>query len=139
MVKAIDTSPFYWYNYLRKTCKKMSVKLLTLKSGEDVVADVREMVIEEKVVGYYLKYPVRVNLVSEMSETDGSARLPSKIQLLPWMPLSKEKVIPVVSDWVVTITEPVDQLVNMYQDGIKKYEAPESPDSDERPSSTDSD
>jgi hypothetical protein len=74
-----------------------------------------------------------------MSETDGSARLPSKIQLLPWMPLSKEKVIPVVSDWVVTITEPVDQLVNMYQDGIKKYEAPESPDSDERPSSTDSD
>ena len=117
----------------------MSVKLLTLKSGEDVVADVREMVIEEKVVGYYLKYPVRVNLVSEMSETDGSARLPSKIQILPWMPLSKEKVIPVVSDWVVTITEPVDQLVNMYQDGIKKYEAPESPDSDERPSSTDSD
>jgi len=104
----------------------MSVKLLLLKSGEDVVADVQEMVVDEKVVGYYLKYPCRAKLVSDLSQTDGSQRVPSKIHLQPWMPLSKEKLIPVVADWVVTLTEPVEQLKKMYQDGVDQYEARES-------------
>ena len=30
----------------------MTVKLALLKSGEDVIADIAEMVVEEKVVGY---------------------------------------------------------------------------------------
>jgi len=104
----------------------MTVKLLLLKSGEDVVADIQEMVLEEKVVGYYLKYPCRVKLVADMSQTEGSTKVPSKIQLQPWMPLSSDKVIPLVSDWVVTITEPVNQLKTMYQDGVDQYEARES-------------
>ena len=45
----------------------MNVKLLTLKSGEDVVADVTPMCVGEKedptVVGYYLNLPARVILV----------------------------------------------------------------------------
>ena len=110
----------------------MSVKLLTLKSTEDVIADVQEMIVEEKVVGYYLKYPCKVRLIADIYEQKGSTRLPSKIQLLPYMPLSKEKMIPVVADWVVTITEPVDQLLNMYIDGVNKYEAPEDFNTDEQ-------
>tara|TARA_B100001939_G_scaffold129061_1_gene111962 strand:- start:322 stop:651 length:330 start_codon:yes stop_codon:yes gene_type:complete len=109
----------------------MNVKLLLLKSGEDVVAEVQEMVVDEKVVGYFLKYPCRVKLVTEMGETEGISRVPSKIQLLPWMPLTKDKVIPVVSDWVVTITEPVEQLVKMYTDGVEKYETNKSSSTDE--------
>ena len=46
----------------------MSVKLLTLKSTEDVIADVQEMVVDEKVVGYYLKYPCRVKLIADIYE-----------------------------------------------------------------------
>ena len=102
----------------------MSIKLMLLKSGEEVVADVTEMITEEKVVGYYLKYPCRVNLVSTVDSADIEGKVPSKIQLLPWMPLSKEKIIPVVCDWVVTITEPINQLHKMYTDGVEKYEAP---------------
>ena len=118
----------------------MSVKLLLLKSGEDVVADVQEMVVEEKVVGYYLKYPCRVKLLSDVSQVDANSKVPSKIQLQPWMPLSKDKVIPVVSDWVVTITEPIQQLKKMYNDGVEQYEAreSESPVVDEQPSADDS-
>ena len=93
----------------------MAVKLLVLKSGEDVVADVHEMVIpgsseeginqeNEKVVGYYLKYPCRVRLYGEKIEDDGNNRSPFKMQLTPWSPLSKDEMIPVVADWVVTIT-----------------------------------
>jgi len=117
----------------------MSVKLLTLKSTEDVIADVQEMIVEEKVVGYYLKYPCKVRLIADIYEQKGSTRLPSKIQLLPYMPLSKEKMIPVVADWVVTITEPVDQLLNMYTDGVNKYEAPEDFNTDEQSETSDAD
>ena len=102
----------------------MSIKLLLLKSGEEVIADVQEMTTDEKVVGYYLKYPCRVNLVSTVDEADIEGRVPSKIQLLPWLPLSQDKLIPIVCDWVVTITEPVNQLVKMYNDGVEKYETP---------------
>ena len=44
----------------------MTVKLAILKSGEDVVADIKEMVVGEgddaRVVGYVLTKPVGVSL-----------------------------------------------------------------------------
>ena len=44
------------------------------------------------------------------------------MQLTPWAPLSKDEMIPMVADWVVTITEPIDQLKEMYEKGIENYE-----------------
>ena len=35
----------------------MTVKLALLKSGEDVIADIQEMVVGEKVVGYIFNKP----------------------------------------------------------------------------------
>lgn len=101
----------------------MSVQLLLLKSGEDVVSDIQEMVVEEKVVGYYLKYPCRAQLVTPNTSQDTT--IGAKIQLTPWMPLAKDKIIPVVSDWVVTIANPVGQLENMYLEAVAKYEGRE--------------
>ena len=40
----------------------MTVKVVLLKSGEDVIADVEEMVVGEKVVGYFFNYPLSVKL-----------------------------------------------------------------------------
>ena len=44
----------------------MAIKLLLLKSGEDVIADVTEMVVgeeeERRVVGYYLDKPCIVKM-----------------------------------------------------------------------------
>ena len=42
----------------------MSIKLLVLKSGEDLVADVQEMVVEDKVVGYFLNKPCVVKMAN---------------------------------------------------------------------------
>ena len=40
----------------------MTVKILLLKSGEDVIADVKEMVSpDKKVIGYFLDKPCVVN------------------------------------------------------------------------------
>ena len=99
-----------------------------MKSGEDIVADVQEMVVPGKeeddkvVVGYYLRYPCRVRLYGDKVEEDGNTRSPFKMQLTPWAPLSKDEMIPMVADWVVTITEPIDQLKEMYEKGIENYE-----------------
>jgi len=104
----------------------MSIKLLLLKSGEDVIADIKEMCVgdQEKptVIGYFLRYPCRVKLVGQETEHEGNKQHPFKMQLTPWMPLSKDDMIPVIADWVVTATEPIDELKEAYEKGVKKNE-----------------
>lgn len=95
----------------------MTVKLLLLKSGEDLVADVSEMNVEiegqSKVVGYYLDCPHKVKLISETPKS-GTTKYRSRIQMIAWIPLSKDRTVPIPADWVVTMTEPHDEVVNMF-------------------------
>lgn len=106
----------------------MTVKLLLLKSGEDVIADVKEMCVatedpeKPQVVGYFLSYPCRVKLVGNETKHDGNKKQPFRMQLTPWMPLSKDEMIPVVADWVVTVTEPIDDLKSAFEEGVKRNE-----------------
>lgn len=101
----------------------MAVKLILLKSGEDIICDLKEMVTEEeKLVGYYLEKPciVKVKDIStEVKEKENSAKF--NIVLYPWIPLSKDKSIPVPLDWVVTIVDPVDKLFDMYKKDVLEY------------------
>ena len=97
----------------------MTVKLALLKSGEDVISDIAEMDVDEKVVGYVFDQPGVVKLIGDAVK-DGKNRSPYKIQITPWMPLSRDQKIPVVSDWVITIVEPIEQLKEMYEKGTKK-------------------
>ena len=41
----------------------MTIKLALLKSGEDVISDMEEMVANDQVVGYFLKYPCVAKLI----------------------------------------------------------------------------
>jgi len=43
----------------------MTVKVVLLKSGEDIIADVEEMIVGEpaRVVGYFFNYPCSVKLL----------------------------------------------------------------------------
>ncbi len=116
----------------------MTVKLLILKSGEDIIADIQEMVAQEKVIGYYLDCPHRAKLITEKPK-GGNTKYRSRIQLLPWIPLSKDRTIPVVADWVVSIMEPIDTLKEMFETQLEKINESESPSNDEQPSSVDSD
>lgn len=103
----------------------MTVKIVLLKSGEDIIADVNEMVIGEgddaKIVGYFLKRPCVVKLVNQGNFSD-SEEVPEKpkynITMFPWMPISKEEIIPVGADWVVTMVEPVDNIKQMYEEDV---------------------
>ena len=100
----------------------MAIKLLLLKSGEDSIADVQEMVVGEeeskRVVGYYLNRPCVVKLFKNQEE---DVKKGMQISMYPWMPLSKDQRIPVIADWVVTMVDPVDNLINLYNEDIVNY------------------
>ena len=103
----------------------MSVKLVMLKSGEDIITDVKELKSEEGIVGYYFHNPLVVKMYHPEEPTvlneDGSSReYESKIsvQFYPWIPLSEESRIPCSADWVVTIVEPVKNVKKLYQERV---------------------
>lgn len=92
----------------------MSVKLLILKSYEDVVADVKEMISGDKVIGYVLNNPYLVRL------EDGNEELPARVSFYPYAVLSKDKNIPIPCDWVVSILEPLDEVKNSYLERLNE-------------------
>ena len=105
----------------------MTVKLLLLKSGEDLIADVQEMVFgedeEKRVVGYYLTRPCIVkmrspNLFTEENENQSSQKMEFRVTLHPWIPLTVDEQIPVPSDWVVTMVNPTEKLKQMYVEDV---------------------
>ena len=126
----------------------MTINLLLLKSGEDMIASVAEMGYGEgedrRVVGYYLNKPCVIkmrdpNVLEDQSE-GRSRKAGYEVSLFPWMPLSAEETIPIPSDWVVTMVEPTIKLKEMYVEDIVKYgKNNQSNSSDEQQSSSESD
>ena len=110
----------------------MTVKLVLLKSGEDIIADVSEMVVGEegneesppRVIGYYLNRPcvIKMQDARNLPElTKGNEQKQGySVSLFPWMPLSKEDKIPIPADWMITMVEPVTKLSQMYDEDIVK-------------------
>jgi hypothetical protein len=105
----------------------MTIKLLLLKSGEDIISDVSEMVIgneeSKRVVGYYLTKPCVVKVLKPItqSEKEDQPKQGLQVSLYPWMPLTTEEKIPVPADWVVTMVEPVSNLKEMYSKDVIDY------------------
>ena len=115
----------------------MTIKLALLKSGEEIISDMSEMMSGQdgggQVVGYFLQHPCRAILTSsdiQVNEEQESTKKPVSIKLIPWMPLSKDERIPVVADWVISIVEPQDKLLEMYTKAVKTYEERKSENSD---------
>jgi len=96
----------------------MTVKLALLKSGEDIIADVQEMVINDKVVGYIFNKPCSIKMRVREEDTDKEKTDSVKIRLTPWIILTKDTKIPVSLDWVITLVDPIDQLLKMYEEDI---------------------
>jgi|TARA_R100001480_G_scaffold68227_1_gene79584 hypothetical protein len=108
----------------------MTIKLMLLKSGEDIIAETTEMSIgegeERRVVGYYLNKPCVVKMrypemLTEQSEGNNK-KAGYEVSLFPWLPLAVEETIPVVADWVVTMVEPVIKLKQMYITDVMNYD-----------------
>jgi hypothetical protein len=98
----------------------MSIKLVLLKSGEQLISDAKELVSEEKVCGYLLNQPqkVSVNRPILLTEDQSLEDVNVEITLSPWILLTSDKDIVVPTDWVVTVVEPLNSLVKMYQEKL---------------------
>ena len=105
----------------------MTIKILVLKSGEDVIAEIKEMMTpDNKVMGYLLTKPCVVKLTSNApltaEEDDSNTEYSSevRIRMHPWAPLAKEKEVPLTSEWVVTMVTPIDKVLDMYKTQVLK-------------------
>ena len=105
----------------------MTIKILVLKSGEDVIAEIKEMMTSDnQVMGYLLTKPCVVKLMSaapltaeeDDSNPEGTSEV--RIRMHPWAPLAKEKQVPLTSEWVVTMVTPIDKVLDMYKTQVLK-------------------
>ena len=121
----------------------MTIKLALLKSGEEVISDIDEMITDKQaVVGYYFTNPCRAILTTpeiEVDEEQALAKKPVSIKLLPWLPLANEDTIPVVADWVISIVEPQPKLKELYNKACENYEKRKSQSSSLSDTGNDSD
>ena len=79
----------------------MTVKIVRVANGEDIIADVQEAYPNKEVyspIGYFLTnpYQVIVEATAEMLFESGTSDEPQKIndldlQLFPWIPMSADK------------------------------------------------
>jgi hypothetical protein len=100
----------------------MTIKLVILKTGEQLVADVKELVSspddeESTLCAYLLKDAFRIEyqkpiLLTEQENSESDGEL--KITLSPWILLCNDPMIPVRADCVMTIVEPIKSLVELY-------------------------
>jgi hypothetical protein len=103
----------------------MSIKVLLLKSGEDVISDVQEMFSsDENVIGYLLTKPcvvkVRNKPPAEMDEDVEKDQAATSVTMYPWVPLARDQVIPLSTDWVVTMYNPQEKITEMYTEDVLK-------------------
>ena len=124
----------------------MTIKLLILKSGEELISDINEMAVgeedDQKVIGYFLRRPCLVKMKNPgvIDQEKNKTKAGFEVSLIPWIALSKEEVIPIPSDWLVTMVTPVEQLEQMYVEDVLSYGQDDQSDSaDEQPDSGESD
>ena len=94
----------------------MSIQLFLLKSGEYIIADGKELISNQKPVGYLLDNPEKVTFNSSVffSEEEESE---VKISLSPWIILTTDTKITIPFDWVVTVVEPIESIKKIYNNG----------------------
>ena len=82
----------------------MAVKLVRLKSGEDIISDI----VSENSENVKIKNPA---MLMPMGDGRGNQ---VQVGLAPWMPFSEAKEFELPRDWVLLITEPASDIVNNY-------------------------
>ena len=98
----------------------MSTKLALLKSGEDVIADIKEIRQEttDELISYLFKNPycVKIKKSEVLVENELKPKPKHELAYYKWMSLSKDDDIIVNKDWVVCITNPLDSVKKNYEE-----------------------
>ena len=105
----------------------MSIKLVVLKSGEQIISDAKEIVSQDKetgereVHGYLFEKPQKVTVRTEILLTENEDYTNSRevqVSMTPWIVLSADDKVTVSADWVVTIVDPLESVKEMYEEKV---------------------
>ena len=96
----------------------MSIQLALLKSGEEVIADIKEIRQEETdvLVSYLFKDPYCIKIKTTQILVEDESRPKHELAYYKWMSLSKDDDVIVNKDWVVCITDPLDSVKQNYEE-----------------------
>jgi hypothetical protein len=143
----VDASLFSCYNVNTSKQIVMSIKLALLKTGDTIISDMKELVVEDKVQGYLLYLPHKISATKSVMITEernpNNGDVPVEVTLSPWILLSSDSKIAIVSDWVVTVVNPLETVIDIYKEKIsgiaeKEFENLNFPDIGETELNTDS-
>jgi hypothetical protein len=100
----------------------MSIKLALLKTGDTIIADMKELVVKDKVEGFLLYLPHKISITKSVLITEETNSqnddVPVEVTLSPWILLSSDSKIAIVSDWVVTVVNPLESIIDIYKEKI---------------------
>jgi len=113
----------------------MSIKLTLLRTGEQLISDMKELSVEGKdePQAYLLENPHTVEInekqfMTEEEKKDGDFGI--NVTLLPWIILSKDNQMIIPVDSVLTVVEPLESVTELYLDKLKSFEIEEEPEDD---------
>ena len=108
----------------------MSIKLTLLKTGEQLISEMKELVSEGQEIAhaYLLENPHTVEIIekefiTKEEKKDGDFGI--NVSLLPWIILSKDNKMIIPTDSVLTVVEPLESVTQMYLDTMKTFQIEE--------------
>ena len=93
----------------------MALKVAVLQSQEQIIADLKEIVSEDKTVAYLFNKPHIIEINRFSLTEEGQPATSVEVTLSPWILASAEDDIPVPTQHVITIVEPLDSVKQMYE------------------------
>ena len=113
----------------------MSIKLTLLRTGEQLISDMKELSAEGKdePQAYLLENPHTVEInekqfMTEEEKKDGDFGI--NVTLLPWIILSQDSQMIIPVDSVLTVVEPLESVTQLYLDKLKSFEMEEEEEDD---------
>ena len=104
----------------------MSVKIVRLRNGDDIIADVKEVVEKtdkENILAYRLDNPYLIGLTEQTNlVVQDQVQKINDVELIlyPWMPLSADQAAFLIANEVMTIYEPAVEAKERYSDLLEK-------------------
>ena len=104
----------------------MAIKVVKLKSNEDIIADIQEVQDKETgvrqafILTHSYKIAIEKELVPETEERNQMYN--GRILLEKWQPLTYDEEIAINPDWVVSIVEPILSVLEAYGQTLKPVE-----------------
>ena len=105
----------------------MSVRVVRMRNGEDVIADVFEIASKdepEKAVAFRMDHPYNVHVVETdqdlLIETEGVQQMRSpEIHFIPWAPLSKDRRVSLRLDEIVSAYDTYPEVIDKYNELVE--------------------